>query len=238
MTDPDPAVNDLRSALVAGLRAGRDAERNILAALAPGERDAPAADGGWSAKDIQTHLSAWRQRQGDRMRARREGRDDPHAGVLETDEVNAVIHDERADWPWDRVVDDAEQTTDLLAEEIAAATKEALTDGRLVGSIMGDGPEHDLAHLPDLAARGDQDPVVARLAATIAGLLDRDVLPPRPAAFLRYNLACYHAKAGDLDAARALLRQALPGQAELRSLAPTDDDLVALRDEIPGLLAG
>ena len=34
---------------------------------------------------------------------------------------------------------------------------------------------------------------------------------------------------------RALLRQALPEQEELRDLAPNDDDLIALRDEIPTL---
>ena len=69
-------------------------------------------------------------------------------------------------------------------------------------------------------------------------MLDRGVWPDRAAAYARYNLACFHALAGDLDAARALLRLALPGQAELLDLAPTDDDLIALRDEIPALAVG
>ena len=55
------------------------------------------------------------------------------------------------------------------------------------------------------------------------------------ASVARYNLACFHALSGDLDAARALLRQVLPGNEELRDLAPKDDDLIALRDEIPTL---
>ena len=38
--------------------------------------------------------------------------------------------------------------------------------------------------------------------------------------------------------ARDLLRLALPGQEELRTLARNDDDLIALRDEIPALAVG
>jgi hypothetical protein len=37
---------------------------------------------------------------------------------------------------------------------------------------------------------------------------------------------------------RALLRQALPDSEELRTFAPSDDDLVALRDELPALGEG
>ncbi len=43
--------------------------------MTPAAREAAAPDGGWSAKDIQAHLSAWRQRQTDRMVALREERD-------------------------------------------------------------------------------------------------------------------------------------------------------------------
>ena len=39
-----------------------------------------------------------------------------------------------------------------------------------------------------------------------------------------------------LDNARVFLRLALPEDEELRTLAPTDDDLLALRNEIPSLI--
>jgi len=69
-------------------------------------------------------------------------------------------------------------------------------------------------------------------------MLDSGDWPNRAAAYARYNLACYHAVNGDLDEARALLRTALPADAELRSFAPNDDDLIALRAEIPALAEG
>jgi len=228
----------LRTILIDGIQACRDAERTILSALDPVERDAPARDGGWSAKDIQTHLSAWRQRQTDRLAAKREGRDDASQTTIETDEVNAIIHAERAEWPWDRVMADADSTAGSLSAEIRSATDDTLADERVIGSIMGDGPEHALGHLPPLAERVDRGDVVLDLAAKVAAMVDLSTLPARPTAFARYNLACFHAKAGRVDEARSLLRLALADQEELRALAPTDDDLIALRDEIPAIIDG
>ena len=67
----------LRASLIDGLRACRDTEREVFAALDPVARDAPGADGGWSAKDNLAHLSAWRRRQAAKMAAIREGRPEP-----------------------------------------------------------------------------------------------------------------------------------------------------------------
>jgi hypothetical protein len=103
---------------------------------------------------------------------------------------------------------------------------------------MGDGPEHDLGHLTAIAARVGLSERVLALAEVTQALIDRGGWPSRPAAFARYNLACFHALGGRLDLARVLLRQALPAEEELRALAPNDDDLIALRDEIPTLAAG
>lgn len=243
MTVPGPSMNaphdgptNLRDGLIEGLRASRATEREILTALDPAVRDAPAADGGWSARDVQAHLSAWRQRQIDRLAAMREGREEPALASTETDEINAIFHAERAGWSWDRVVTDADATAEGLAAEVDAATSETLAADRVTGSIMGNGPEHTLAHLAPIAARAGLEARVIDLTATLEAILDRGDWPSRPAAYARYNLACFHALAGRLDEARALLRRALPEQEELRAFAPEDDDLISLRDEIPSLI--
>ena len=113
-----------------------------------------------------------------------------------------------------------------------------LDDPQLVGSIMGNGPEHTLAHLAPLADRVGARTRVIDLATRVESIIDGGGWPPRAAAFARYNLACFHALNGRLDRARELLRQALPDQEELRSFAPEDDDLAALRDELPSLATG
>lgn len=238
MTVPEAPVRDLRGGLVDGLRAARETEREILDAIDPEDRDRAGVDGGWSAKDIQAHLSAWRRRQVDRMAATREGREEPGLGATETDEINAIFHAERAAWPWDQVVADADATTADLIAEIGAAPPNVLEDPQLVGSIMGNGPEHTLGHMAPLADRVGARTRVIDLASRVESVIDDGEWPARAAAFARYNLACFHALNGRLDRARELLRQALPDQEELRSFAPEDDDLAALRDELPSLAAG
>ena len=236
MPDPNDLAS-LRASLIEGLRACRAAEIEIFAALDPAARDAPGPDGGWSAKDNLAHLSAWRQHQATKMAALREGRPEPELPADDLDETNAIFHADRADWTWHGVVGDADATTDALIAEVSAASDEALADPTVVGSIMSDGPEHDLAHLGPIAAEGGLEDRVLELADLTQALIDRGDWPDRSAAYARYNLACYHALGGRLDAARALLRQALPAEDELRTLAPTDDDLIALRDELPALAA-
>jgi DinB family protein len=238
MTVPDPSVLELREGLAEGLAAARAAEREVLDAIADEDRHRPAVDGGWSPKDIQAHLAAWRRRQVERLAAAREGREEPTLPAVETDEVNAVFHAQRADWPWDQVVADADATMADLIAEVRAASAETLDEPKMIGSIMGNGPEHTLAHLAPLADRVGRRTRILDLAGQVEGTVDAGGWPTRAAAYARYNLACFHALGGRLDRARELLRKSLPDDEELRGFAPTDDDLIALRDEIPTLAAG
>ena len=170
------------------------------------------------------------------MRAIRDGTDEPTE--VETDETNAIFHAERAGWTWEQVDTDADATTDDLVAEIEAASDETLALPRISGTIMGNGSEHTLTHLAPIAARAGLESRTLELADAITAIIDRGGWPSRAAAFARYNLACYHALSGNLDVARSLLRLALPDDEELRGFAPTDDDLIALRDELPVLAAG
>ena len=231
----DLTDTDLRSDLIDSIRACRETERAIFAALDPAVRDAPGADGGWSPKDNLAHLSAWRHRQAAKMAALRVDLPEPTLPGEGLDATNAIFHDERARWSWDVVDADADATANELIVEIEAASDAALTEQSVLGPIMGDGPEHDLGHLGPIARSVGMTDRVRALADRTQAMIDRGDWPDRAASVARYNLACFHALGGDLDAARALLRQVLPGNDELRDLAPKDDDLIALRDEIPTL---
>jgi len=233
MNETDANIDGLRAGLIAAIQAARAVERDVLAGLDPSVRDRPAADGGWSPKDVQAHLNAWKGRTVDRLRALRIGANEPIE--VETDEANAKFHAERVAWSWPEVVADADASTDELIAEIEAAPDETLALPRISGTIMGNGSEHTLTHLTPMAAAAGLDSRTLALADDVTAIIDRGGWPARAAAYARYNLACFHALSGNLDVARSLLRQALPEQEELREYAPKDDDLIALRDELPTL---
>jgi hypothetical protein len=236
MTEPVTQPSAIRTGLIDTIRGARAAERDVLEALDPAVRDAPAPDGGWGPQDTQAHLSAGRGRMAERLRAIRTGTDEPTEN--ETDATNAIFHAERAGWTWEQVETDADATTDDLVGEIDAAADETIALPRISGLVMGNGSEHTLTHLTPIAASSGQQSRTLELADAITAIFDRGGWPSRAAAYARYNLACFHALSGNLDVARSLLRQALPEQEELQDFAPTDDDLIALRDEMPALAAG
>ena len=76
---------------------------------------------------------------------------------------------------------------------------------------MGNGADSCSIHLAEIAKSVGMPSRIRDLAGGTQAMLDRGAWPARPAADVRYNLACFHALSGDLDAARVLLRQALPG---------------------------
>ena len=234
MTEPD--LDSFRAGLIDDIRVSRDAERNVLAGIDVAARDTPAPDGGWGPRDTQAHLSAWRGRMADHLRAIRNGSDEP--AEIETDEMNALLHAERAGWSWEQTATDADSTADALVAEIEAAAEETLAQPRISSLILGNGSEHTIIHLTPIAARAGLASQTSELMDAISAIIDGGDWPSRAAADARYNLACFQALNGNLDGARALLRQALPAQEELRAFASMDDDLIALRDELSTLAGG
>ena len=104
---------------------------------------------------------------------------------------------------------------------------------------MGDGPEHDLGHLWIVAPTDDLRARVLGLAASTQAIVDRGGWPTRAAAYARYNLACFHALGGRLETSRGRsFARHCPDRRSSATYAPNDDDLIALRDEIPALSAG
>ena len=236
--DPaETATADIRGALVDTLRAARATERTVFDAFDAADRDTPPADGEWSVKDIQAHLGAWRRHITERLSATREGRPEPEGGG-ETDATNAVIHAERADWPWDRVAGDAEASaTDLIAE-VEAADDATLAVDRTVGSIMGNGAEHTIIHAGSVADRVGLGSAVADLSWQIQAIVDRGGWPPRsrPSPATTWPASTRWPAASTRPARSSVI--ALPAEQDLRDFAPNDSDLVALHDEIPELARG
>jgi len=233
MTTPqdEPVV----ATLVEQLRSMREAERDVFGALDATVRDQPMRPGDWSPKDHQAHLTAWKRIQTDRMRAATKG-ETFAADARETDELNAELQAERADWDWAAIVEEADATSDGLEAEIRAAGPQVLkeTDG-LVGRSRH--AAHALTHFAWLvqAGIGADEKRVADFLDEYERHVSTAPLPDADRAIALYNLACAHAVAGRLDRARPLLRDAFAVRPDLAEFAKEDPDLVELRDELATL---
>jgi hypothetical protein len=220
------------------LRASRSAEADIVGTLPAEVRDGPGLDGGWSPKDIQAHLTAWKERQAERFAAARLGEsvDGPAEDV---DAVNAELHASRADWTWDQIADEAEQISARLIAEIETTDLATLTGSpRLLGGSMGNGASHSLEHLARLARiTGIGDERVQSFAREIEAIIRASAFPDADKGVFIYNQACFHALAGRLDEARGLLPEAFDLRPDLVEWAQQDSDLKALRDELAVLAA-
>jgi hypothetical protein len=230
--------DSLNDTLVNLLRMTRQAERDIFGAIDAAVRDRPMREGDWSPKDHQAHLTAWKARQADRFAAARRGEELPQAADGQTDAINAKLQAERADWQWDALVQEAEEVSQRLNREIAATSPETFQRfDRLIGGTFGNGPIHAMAHFGWLldANIGVDGERVAAFVRELAPLTEAGGLPDSDLGTALYNIACSHTLAGRLDEARPLLRRAFRLRPDLVEFAPTDDDLLAIRDELEGL---
>ena len=225
----------LQDDIVATLVAARAAERDLIGSLPEQVRLAPGPDGGWTPKDIQAHLSLWKARQAARHAAAQRGEEiEPPDEDL--DATNAELYASRADWSWDAIAAEAEAVTDQLIAEIQATDLATLTGNeRVLGGTMGNGASHTLEHLQALAHAHGKDERVLALAHEVEDIIRASGFPDSDKGVFLYNQACFHALAGRLDEARALLPEAFKSRPDLAEWAQQDTDLEALGDELPAL---
>jgi hypothetical protein len=232
--------NDLTGTLVALLRSMRQAERDVFGGLDAEIRDCPLRDGDWSPKDHQAHLTAWKARQANRYADARHGEE---PGEMPEDEIQAINTQQqaaRADWDWEAISKEADEVSERLIREVSTIDPDVLASSeRLVQGTFGNGPFHAFEHfgwVEQANVGADAGRIAAYLDET-AQIVERGQLPDRDKAAAAYNVACFQALAGRIDAARPLLRRAFQLNPELAEWAKEDTDLTALRGELEELTA-
>ncbi|HEX6475621.1 MAG TPA: DinB family protein [Candidatus Limnocylindria bacterium] len=228
----------LTDTLVALLRSMREAERDVFGGLEPEVRDRPLREGDWSPKDHQAHLTAWKARQANRYAGARRGDEAPEMSDDEIQAINTEQQAARADWGWDAISQEADEVSEQLIREISATDADELARSeRLIQGTFGNGPFHAMEHF-GWVRQADIGADEARIGAYIdetQRIVDEGWLPDRDAATTAYNVACFQAVAGNLDAARPLLRRAFQLNPELATFAKQDSDLTPLQGELDSL---
>jgi hypothetical protein len=226
----------LHADLIAILVATRDAERDLFAMVPADRREEPGAIGEWSAKDVRSHMAAWRAIEARRLDARLHDAppapaDDP-APDAPIDESNAALQARYADWSWEAVDHEAEASVEALLGAIGRSSNDVLCecDDWSVAGIGANGVNHAIGHLPEIADLAGGLARFDTYAAEVEAVLRRGHLPPRDSGVILYNIACQRALTGQLDEARRLLEEAFARRHDLAEFAPNDPDLAALRD--------
>ncbi len=116
-----------RFELLSEIRSGR---KNLKRALEQVDRAAwetPAMDGGWSVKDMLSHLAFWESRTLLVYRAIKNNREPtPSFKDRNIDEINAEVFNERKAWPLVKVIQEEEQAYQALLELVESAPDEDL----------------------------------------------------------------------------------------------------------------
>lgn len=229
---------DLRLDLIQLLERTREEEELYIARLSPQEREQVGRVDGWSAKDLMSHLAAWRSRMADRLEAAHEG--GARSPDVEPDPENARIWAEFAGKSWDEVRQALALSHRRLADSMQALTDDELTDPQRFESqqgqplwrgVAGNGCTHPIMHLADAyVKRGEGTYGAAMMEDVSEGLALLDDTP-RWQGVVRYNLACYFALAGERIRAIGILRDALRLHPGLTEWSKEDTDLASLRGQ-------
>src|SRR6266545_4422613 len=176
MTDaasPSPLHVDL----VAILEATRAAERDLFAMLPAGGREVRGAIGEWSAKDVRAHMAAWRAIEARRLEARFAGGEGVTAGDPAPnepiDESNAALQSRYADWSWEAVDREADESVEALLSAIRRSSTDVLCecdDGSVAG-IGSNGVNHAVGHLPEIAKMAGDRPRFRAFADEVEAIL-------------------------------------------------------------------
>jgi tetratricopeptide (TPR) repeat protein len=229
---------DLKAKLVGLLQYVHAEEGAFVAGLTEVERSAHGRSDCWAAKDSIAHLAEWKARMVDRLTAAATGGTPPTYDNI--DQTNAEIFEKYHELSWGEVIAASERAHASLLESMQALTEADLVDAQrspwlggqpLWRGIAGNGCSHPVGHLAQLyVERGDRDRG-ARLQETSAAMLTELDESPAWQGVISYNLACYHAIAGEKDKAIARLKQALGSNPDLLEWSKQDTDFASIRQD-------
>ncbi len=232
----DPTIQDK---LLDLLRQARAYELAFVNGTSEAERAEIGTLDHWSAKDLFVHISTWTDRFADHIEASAHGGPARELTESEIDARNAEIFAENRLRPWSEVETASERASAKLMAQVSRLTEEQLAGDKpftwyrnepLRRSIVANSFTHPITHLSQfLLERGHVQGARRMQEGMAQALIEFDPSDHTRGTAL-YNLACFHALAGEPNQAIDLLRQALPLRPDLYDWSKQDSDLDSLRD--------
>ena len=213
-------------------------EMNFVDALSGQERARLGTLEDWSAKDVISHIAAWKASLADNLLAVSEGRSPARSEDL--DRENAILFEEYRDKTWDEVLRMASGAfqrvvaqVEVLGEQELVSREEFPWQGErpLWRLIVGTGCIHPIAHVAEFHRnRGHREQagrVIEEMARSMVGLDDGAVWQGE----VKYNLACHYSLLGAAAEAIRELQESLVLNPGLIDWSKEDPDLDAIRGE-------
>ena len=234
----DTRDNPFKPLILNLLRQAQEGQNAFFAELSPEDLAAHGEPVFWSAKDHVAHMTFWRRRLIDRLRAIVQGEPQPQSQDFSL--LNPLIFAEQRDRSWPEILAESDQAYGELIQVTAQLTEEDLTDWNrfdwmpdgepLYVSYMGNCYEHTQNHLAQyLYERGNTERAVEIYGVWATQVVESPAASPHLKSLVLYNRACFDATHGRIDSAIPALQEAFTLHPPYRLFAETDPDLSALR---------
>ena len=230
-------TDDKRDVLLAALREQRAAEEAVAAAATVDDRAATGTLERWSLRDNLAHIAHWRRELAAALAVARGGGPvrepfDDEVG----DAMNADLHAEWRDKPWDEVELAARGAMDALIAEVGQWDSESLhrdwaDEGAVYARVTGNSMWHPISHLATWLQQNDRGQQARALYEACGERAMRVDPSERNQGTTLYNLACFQALDGDRDSALTTLADAFGKRPELAMWSLEDSDLASLHDD-------
>jgi hypothetical protein len=212
----------------------RHVEKEFIAELPQHERRSVGTPKDWSAKDLVSHVSTWRERGAAELREAVDKDLPPEPE--EFDDANRAIFEQNQGKPWEAVLLQANDAWEAYLRNLAALPEERLTAVPAAGQplwrrVTVDAGSHPILHYAEFTRRRGRGAFATRwMEQSVPHLLAVDESPEWQGV-VHYNLACHYAQSGVADKALESLGTALGFRPGLRQWSTQDSDLAPLHGD-------
>ena len=220
------------------LKQAREMEMDFVNALSGQERARIGTLEDWSAKDVISHIAAWKARMADNLLAVSESRSPTRPEDL--DHENAILFKEYRDKTWDEVLRVATGAFQRVVAQVEVLGEQELVscekfpwqgERPLWRLIVGSGCIHPIAHMAEFhrnqGNREQAGKMIGEMARSMVDLDDGSLWQGA----VKYNLACHYSLLGARVKAIRELQESLVLDPGLTDWSKQDPDLDAIRGE-------
>lgn len=230
---------EMKEKLIELLTWAMQEEEAFLLTLSPDQKETGGAPDRWATKDTFGHILVWNQRGIERVNQIVSGVEPP-VYTDDIDKVNADIFEMNRHLPFtemeaslrDSYQELIEHIKELSDDDLTDATRFAYSPGRALWTgILGNGVIHPVSHLAEVYLKQGKLEKAARLQEEAARrLMEMDDSTTWRGLSI-YNLACFHAQAGQKKEALRELGEALGLRPDLSEWTRQDPDLISLHGD-------